>query len=360
MPLRVLGENGEPLDAHLDIEGDEVVFHSRGGIRGQPSARNMDYGPGLRLLLRRLRSAGNGLEGVWLDSDDVRHLDLDRRQILNGEELSAEPAEQFRIMSGRMQAFGRPAGAPYGGSRVKRIRLRIARTDGGRSLEDLIGTEPVHEPKDRRRLRAADLAKVTAEHVWNAVQRLRIDRTGHPFGEARDFEVVVDDDLRLAPKAVFGLAASEALGFAVAPADFSGGARSPCHRILRETGFFIVRRGDQAPDFQVPVTENDRVWLEGSPALVVHLRRERGAGLARAKKQSFVRTHGALHCERCGLDPIATFGPEVGEACIEVHHARAQIGDMAAEHQTTLDDLQCLCANCHRIIHALLRRSDRA
>jgi 5-methylcytosine-specific restriction protein A len=31
------------------------------------------------------------------------------------------------------------------------------------------------------------------------------------------------------------------------------------------------------------------------------------------------------------------------------------VEQMAEVHQTKLDDLQCLCANCHRIEHRLLK-----
>jgi 5-methylcytosine-specific restriction protein A len=63
-----------------------------------------------------------------------------------------------------------------------------------------------------------------------------------------------------------------------------------------------------------------------------------------------------LFCERCCADPIEIFGSEHGEACIEVHHARVQVGQMPEDHTTRLEDLQCLCANCHRFVHRLLRR----
>ncbi|WP_407945638.1 hypothetical protein [Paraburkholderia elongata] len=32
---------------------------------------------------------------------------------------------------------------------------------------------------------------------------------------------------------------------------------------------------------------------------------------------------------------------------------------MGEGHKTTLDDLQCLCANCHRIVHKVLRKQSR-
>ncbi|AJR23047.1 hypothetical protein TZ53_03980 [Sphingobium sp. YBL2] len=51
------------------------------------------------------------------------------------------------------------------------------------------------------------------------------------------------------------------------------------------------------------------------------------------------------------MDPSAHYKASVGAACIEVHHARVQVRDMQAGHVTVMEDLQCLCANCHRLTH---------
>jgi len=99
---------------------------------------------------------------------------------------------------------------------------------------------------------------------------------------------------------------------------------------------------------------NDQ-WTEGKPRLVTHVRKERGAGLAKAKKAEFRRLHGKLICERCGTDPVVEYQSEHGEACIEVHHNTVQVQDMDEGHMTTLEDRQCLCANCHRFVHRLLK-----
>lgn len=66
---------------------------------------------------------------------------------------------------------------------------------------------------------------MTAEHLFNAVQRL-LAGADHGFGESTDYDVVLDDGTRLPPKAVFGLAASEALGYDVIPGT-SLAARAP-------------------------------------------------------------------------------------------------------------------------------------
>lgn len=99
----------------------------------------------------------------------------------------------------------------------------------------------------------------------------------------------------------------------------------------------------------------DEEYQEGTLKLRRHLQRERSPGLATRKKEDFRKRHGKLYCERCELDPVAAYGAEHGAAIIEVHHAAIMVGEMGENHRTKLDDLQCLCANCHRLTHAELR-----
>lgn len=96
-------------------------------------------------------------------------------------------------------------------------------------------------------------------------------------------------------------------------------------------------------------------WSEGRVQLVSHLERERAPGLSKLKKAAFVGKHGVLFCENCNLDPIEKYGEALADACIEVHHKTLAISDMGNNHITRLEDLQCLCANCHRLIHAKLK-----
>jgi hypothetical protein len=132
------------------------------------------------------------------------------------------------------------------------------------------------------RLPALELRKVTALHIWNAVQKLSAGFKGHPFWESTRYDLVADK--RLDPKAVFGVAATEALGFDVLPGHFSGDLKSVCFRALRDAGYLIVPKG-QAPAFKtLPLSPEDRQWVEGRPALVAHLEKERADGLPAAKK----------------------------------------------------------------------------
>ena len=94
---------------------------------------------------------------------------------------------------------------------------------------------------------------------------------------------------------------------------------------------------------------------EGDKKRISHLKRERQSGLANAKKQAFIDIHGRLFCERCLVDPIDAYG-KLGNACIEVHHI-VPLSDENRIPETKLDDLQCLCANCHRVVHREMKES---
>ncbi|QXI03688.1 hypothetical protein HU718_016765 [Pseudomonas tensinigenes] len=207
------------------------------------------------------------------------------------------------------------------------------------------------------RLPAEELRKVTAEYIWKAVQYLLQGALPEDFGPSIDYDLLVDANVRLAPKQVFGLAASEALKFKVMPKHFTAGKGTVCFELLEAAGYKIIAKGDPIELIDVPIDAEVQEWAEGQLKLVTHLRRERSPGLAKAKKADFIKAHGGLFCERCGLDPVETYG-EQGEACIEVHHDSVKVADMGEDHKTTLDQLLCLCANCHRVLHRELKASS--
>lgn len=175
------------------------------------------------------------------------------------------------------------------------------------------------------RLPSHVLRRATPEHIWNSVQRFLQGRVAHPFGPSTDYDLIADDGTRLPPKAVFGVALSMALGgIRIGPKHFSAGVNSPCFRLLRAAGYHIVLKGEEAPAVERELLEglqsDKQYWEEGALRLVSHLKRERGSGLAQAKKAQFKRLHGTLICEHCRLDPVGHYGTPHGEACIEVHH----------------------------------------
>jgi hypothetical protein len=201
----------------------------------------------------------------------------------------------------------------------------------------------------------ADLLEaVTPEHLFIAGQMLSAGYADHDFGEHTDYEVVFQAK-RLKPKAMFGVAASRALGFRVLPGHFHGGLGTQCFRKIESADYEIVRVGSSEPKRGPRLSDEDRRWAEGNPRLVTHLRKERARGLAKAKKSQFLSDHGRLFCERCKLDPVRHFKDQAGNAAIEVHHRATAVAGMDEGHETVLADLQCLCANCHRFIHRLMK-----
>jgi 5-methylcytosine-specific restriction protein A len=210
------------------------------------------------------------------------------------------------------------------------------------------------------RLPAEMLRRVTPEYVFRAVQQfIEGNAQDDPFGPSTDYNLIADGGRLLPPKAVFGLALSMALdGAPIEPKHFTAGRL--CFALLREAGYKVVRKGEthESPDSEI---YSDQEWREGGVKLRFHMKRERRPGLARAKKAEYRRTHnGRLNCERCGLDPVAHYEAEEAEACIEVHHSAVHVSEMAEGHKTTLGDLQCLCANCHRLVHKILAAKGSA
>ena len=205
-----------------------------------------------------------------------------------------------------------------------------------------------------QRLPTSELNKVRPEHVWEAVQLLIAGYADHPFSPSTDYDVVTEEGNRLPPKAVFGIAAKLALGFEVGPAHFTAGISSPCFRSIEDAGYRIAPKNEQPPELPLLVPE-DHYWTEGNKKLASHMKRERSPAASRAKKSHFKALHGKLFCEKCGLVPVEHYGTTYAESCIEVHHRYVQVQDMPENHRTTLDSLQCLCANCHRLEHKILK-----
>ncbi|WP_150704059.1 hypothetical protein [Pseudomonas fluorescens] len=208
--------------------------------------------------------------------------------------------------------------------------------------------------KNHSRLPAEQLRKVTPEYIWEAVQSLLQGATSEEFGPSIDYDLLVDEGGRLAPKQVFGIAATAALGFSLKPRHFTAGKGTVCFELLEAAGYKIVPKGEQVEVLEIPTDTEEREWAEGQVKLVYHLKRERSPGLSKAKKASFIKKHGHLFCEECGTDPVEVYG-DFGEACIEVHHEAIQVADMGEQHKTTLNQLRCLCANCHRVLHRKLK-----
>lgn len=222
------------------------------------------------------------------------------------------------------------------------------------TVRGLITSSSVKLEKLKSRLPVEELRKVTPEYIWEAVQVILQGASPEGYRPSVDYDLLVDDGVRLAPKQVFGLAATAAFGKDIKPFNFTGGVGTVCFEMLEAAGYRIVPKGLLVESVGIPVGAEDEEWAEGQVKLVYHLKRERSPGLSRAKKASFIKQHGRLFCEECGVDPIGTYG-DFGMACIEVHHEVIQVADMGNGHKTKLNQLRCLCANCHRIVHHRLK-----
>ncbi|MGW0137618.1 HNH endonuclease [Streptomyces calvus] len=96
------------------------------------------------------------------------------------------------------------------------------------------------------------------------------------------------------------------------------------------------------------VDETGASAIEGRLLARRALARERDPKLRSLKIRIVRRQGGPLRCEVCAFDFAHTYG-ELGENYIEVHHVTPLHASGPTE--TKLDDLACLCANCHRMCH---------
>jgi 5-methylcytosine-specific restriction protein A len=336
--------DGRQLDAKMEIVPGAVTLLSRSGAIGKPNVRNPDYRRALRVILTRLNAAAPKIEGVWLDSSQARRWPEGERLLVDAQEFDRPVDQLVTLIGQRGAAKGRPDGAGGHGNSTKRIRIGVPGTTAAELVRYL---EAIQEDA-RRRLPAATQRLVTSAMIDAAIAKFQAGASHH-FDDSREYDLLLRSGKRLPPKAVFGIALSEVIGRPAEPDDFSAGWGEPCFDIIEDAGYPIIAKNDVLADAPVDADE-ERVWAEGSLKRVHHLARERTPGLARAKKRRFIDEHGALRCERCCLIPSKTLGP-LGDACIEVHHRAIAVAKMDGTTLTRLADLQCLCANCHRIVH---------
>lgn len=89
--------------------------------------------------------------------------------------------------------------------------------------------------------------------------------------------------------------------------------------------------------------------IEGTGKLSEHIMYERSI----ANRQDAIKIHGNV-CSICGKSPITIGGNEYN--AIEVHHIRPiSNGPMVVNPET---DLITLCANCHSLVHKLMKDFD--
>ncbi|WP_181802628.1 HNH endonuclease [Streptomyces shenzhenensis] len=96
------------------------------------------------------------------------------------------------------------------------------------------------------------------------------------------------------------------------------------------------------------VDETGTTAIEGRLLVRRALARERDPKLRKLKIKQMRNGGRALRCEVCDFDFGRTYG-DLGQGYIEVHHVTPLY--ISGLRDTKLDDLACLCANCHRMCH---------
>lgn len=373
------------LESKITVTAGHITLHSRSGrARTDPPGfrgRNPDYVPAFDVIFDRLNVPSPAIIRVLLDSTRAQAAPEQERVLASAEDFEAgvlhEVKNQIRR---RMRAFGRSEGMPVNeGNQNKKIVIETSLGDAEivRRLRLLplpraVGDSPLAASKlspDQQpaiALPASELRKVQPQHIRLALQRIDDGDPAASFDPSRDYDVMTGNGRKYAPKKVFGLALEEALGIEAKPAHFNAGWGTPCFDILEDYGLWIAPRQGSAgrpkpsaakiaaANEQIVPTDEERTWIEGNPKIAVHLKKERYPGLSARKRAQFILEHGTLKCERCDLDPAKAYGEDAGQACIEVHHHRTHVEDMQPGHATNLEDLKCLCSNCHRVLHRAL------
>lgn len=98
-----------------------------------------------------------------------------------------------------------------------------------------------------------------------------------------------------------------------------------------------------------PVDTDHLAFPEGREKRRLHLIRERNrAVVAQAKKQWRERDP-LLRCMVCNFSFVEAYGA-IGDGFLEAHH-RLPIATLKPGDKTRVEDLEPVCANCHRMVH---------
>lgn len=113
-----------------------------------------------------------------------------------------------------------------------------------------------------------------------------------------------------------------------------------------EDGYWSYRPGDRR--IRTPY-HRDIYGFEGEEVYRLHLDFERDRDLRDKKIDAMLAEHGCLMCEICGFNFEVAYG-SLGKGIIEVHHIKP-LSELRRSTMIHLQDLMCLCANCHLVIH---------
>lgn len=94
---------------------------------------------------------------------------------------------------------------------------------------------------------------------------------------------------------------------------------------------------------------SNQSFPEGKEIERLHKSRERNSQAVVEAKRQFKLKHGRLFCEACGFDFEEQYG-SLGKDFIEAHHT-IPVSAMKEGHETKIEDLIMLCANCHQMVH---------
>ncbi|MFH1227399.1 MAG: hypothetical protein V1701_05800 [Planctomycetota bacterium] len=90
---------------------------------------------------------------------------------------------------------------------------------------------------------------------------------------------------------------------------------------------------------------HERTYKEGAERRFIQTTKERNNSLRKAA----IKEYGTV-CMVCGFDFNKTYGEDIADGYIEVHHEKMLAGT-EGEKETTVDEVKVVCSNCHRIIH---------
>jgi hypothetical protein len=108
----------------------------------------------------------------------------------------------------------------------------------------------------------------------------------------------------------------------------------------------LITEAEIARDELTSISADDVVpQPEGQSHLRTHVVYER----SRKNRQEALRIHGH-RCHVCGFDFDSTYGADLADAYIEIHHVQSitEIDGRVVDPRT---DLRPLCSNCHRMAH---------
>lgn len=345
--ISIFDASGSGLNARVDVVDGQIVLHSRSG--GGATTRNPDYRLALVEVLIRLNAYGAEYS-VYLDSlaSHKERPELVDRHLLTSTELTQDAEVSASQIIRKSNDGSRSHGA-------WRRLLFLVPDMTAEQIASVIRGQGIELPP----ITTGDLSRVGKDHIAAAIQEIREGRERpNRFEEGRKYRLIVGDGgSDLPPKKVFGIALSIMLNRPVAPAEFSSGEQ--IFSILRSHSFQVVQSveadlgmAEEASAFvhTIPPSDEEVSAMEGDRRLRVHYGVERSSSLPRWFKAKFKRLNGRLLCERCGNDYVEQYGEALAEACFDVHHKELLSERDEAAH-TTADQLQLLCANCHRVTH---------